>query len=152
MVECGCESEHAIHVRYLAHIPPRNGLVECRCPIEHVVHGRYRAHIPTSNIIVESALGTKELGHVGDERRAPSANRMSPCLTNGAGGVGRTTLADVRSDGVFESCPVGGKTCTGWSIGWCVGRTGWCAGSDDDGEEGNSTIQEFHDDDDVWLR
>ena len=122
--------------------------------IEHFIHVRYRAHIPISNIIVERVHAKKEVGHIGDERGAPIVNGQSICCTNGAGRVGPTTLVDVRSDGVFESCPVGGKTCTGWSIGWCVGRTGWCAGSDDDGEEGNSTIQEFHDDDgdDVWLR
>ncbi len=81
-----------------------------------------------------------------DVRGAPSANRMSPCPTNGAVRVGGTTLADVRIDSGLESC-LGGETRVGL-------RIGWCAGNDDDGEEGNSTMQEFHggDDDDVWLR
>jgi hypothetical protein len=72
-------------------------------------------------------------------------------LTNDAAGDVLTTLADVSIDGGLESCPVG-KTSFGWSIGGSVGlRVGWCAGKDDDGEEGNSTGQDVHDDD-VWLR
>ncbi len=118
------------------------------------MHGRYVAHIPTSNIIVERGPGLKERGHVGDERGTPIVNRVSPCLTHNAVRLGPTTLANVIIDGGVESCLVG-KTSVGL-------RIGWCAGNDDDGEEGNSTMQEFwnpigrvhghDDDDDVWLR
>ncbi len=93
--------------------------------MEHGFHGRYGAHIPLGNIIVERPLVIKEVGHVGDERRAPIVNRPSICCTNGAVRVGRTTLTNVRINGGLEICLVG-KTCVGLRIGWCAGRhVGW---------------------------